>query len=157
MADMTADMVTQTGKTEALETADGRPLKAALAASQARPKRRAFYLVAPLLAFVLLTFVMPIGQMLMRSVTDQRFIEHVDKSDGTVTPTMVNLRGWFDEHPLGTEPDEAAFAALAADLTHLTELRGQGDAGTRINYEVPGSRSLFTKSARRADRLEEVE
>ena len=40
-----------------LTTADGRPLKAALAAAQARARRRAFLLVLPLLAFVLLTFI----------------------------------------------------------------------------------------------------
>lgn len=139
---------------ELLQTADGRPLKAALAASQARAKRRAFYLVAPLLAFVLVTFVMPIGQMLSRSVMDQRFIVHVDKGTGERTPIMVELRGWFKDNPAGTEPGEAAFAALARDLVHLRELRGQGDVGTRINYEVSGSRSLFTKSARRAPKLE---
>ncbi|MEM8555759.1 MAG: ABC transporter permease [Pseudomonadota bacterium] len=153
MADMTADMVSD-DRSSGLQTADGRPLKAALAASQAQAKRRAFYLVAPLLAFVVLTFVFPIGQLLMRSVTDQRFIEHVDKGTGETTPIMVNLRVWFDENPAGTEPDEAAFAALAADLVQLRQLRGQGDVGTRINYEVSGSRSLFTKSARRAERLE---
>ena len=38
-----------------LTTADGRPLKAALADAQARAKRRAFLLVLPLLCFVLLT------------------------------------------------------------------------------------------------------
>ena len=137
-----------------LHTADGTPLKAALAASQARARRRAFLLVAPLLAFVLVTFVVPIGQMLLRSIEDPRFVEHTDKGTGERTPVMVNLRGWFDANPPGTEPDEAAFAALAADLVHLRELRAQGDVGTRINYDAPGSRSLFTSGARRAERLE---
>ncbi|HEX9857324.1 MAG TPA: ABC transporter permease, partial [Paracoccaceae bacterium] len=62
MADLTAagDMK--------LTTADGRPLKSALAAAQGRARRRAFLLVLPLLAFVLMTFILPIGQMLKRSV-----------------------------------------------------------------------------------------
>ncbi|MBE3639093.1 ABC transporter permease [Mangrovicoccus sp. HB182678] len=139
---------------QGLQTADGRPLKAALAESQARAKRRAFYLVAPLLAFILLTFVLPIGQLLSRSVSDPRFIEHVDRSSGEVTPIMTGLRAWFDDNPAGTEPDEAAYAALAADLVLLADLRGQGDVGTRINYEAPGTRSLFTKTARRAEDLQ---
>ena len=138
----------------ALRTADGRPLRTALASSQARAKRRAFLLVLPLLAFVLVTFVAPIGQMLLRSVEDPRFIVHVDKGTGERTPVMTRTRDWFAEHPQGTEPDEAAFAALAADLVDLKELRAQGDVGTRINYDVPGSRSLFTSGARRAERLE---
>jgi putative spermidine/putrescine transport system permease protein len=137
-----------------LRTADGRPLKAALATSQARAKRRAFLLVAPLLAFVLVTFVAPIGQMLMRSVEDPRFIVHEDNATGERTPVMVNLREWFDANPPGTEPEEAGYAALAADLVLLRELRAQGDVGTRINYYVPGSRSLFTSGARRAERME---
>ncbi|WP_407943764.1 ABC transporter permease [Mangrovicoccus algicola] len=152
MADMTA--TPPEAAPQGLQTADGRPLKAALAESQARAKRRAFYLVAPLLAFILLTFVLPIGQLLSRSVSDPRFIEHVDRSSGEVTPIMTGLRAWFDDNPAGTEPDEAAYAALAADLVLLADLRGQGDVGTRINYEAPGTRSLFTKTARRAEDLQ---
>ena len=52
--------------TELLTTNDGRQLKAALATAQARAKRRAFLLVLPLLIFVLLTFLVPIGYMLKR-------------------------------------------------------------------------------------------
>ena len=148
-----ADISSPTGA-ETLKTADGRPLKAALAIAERTARRRAFLLVFPLLLFILVTFILPIGQMLMRSVSDPRFIEHVDLGTGEVTPIMVGLRGWFDENPPGTEPDEAAYAALAADLAHLREIRAQGNVGTRINYIAPGSRSLFTKSARRAARLE---
>ena len=137
-----------------LRTADGRPLRSALGASQARAKRRAFLLVAPLLAFVLVTFVAPIGQMLLRSVEDPRFLVHEDNATGERTPVMVDLRGWFEANPPGAEPDEAAYAALAADLVVLRELRAQGDVGTRVNYDAPGSRSLFTSGARRAERLE---
>ena len=137
-----------------LRTADGRPLRAALATSQARAKRRAFLLVAPLLAFVLVTFVVPIGQMLLRSVEDPRFVTHVDKGTGERTPVMTRTRAWFGDHPPGTAPDEAAFAGLVADLMDLKTLRAQGDVGTRINYDVPGSRSLFTSGTRRAERLE---
>ena len=70
MATITTDMMP---KTEALVTADGRPLKQALAEAQSRARRRAFLLVAPLLAFILLTFVFPIGQMLYRSIYNPAF------------------------------------------------------------------------------------
>ena len=138
----------------ALTTADGKPLKASLAAANAHRRRRAFLLVLPLLLFVLVTFIAPIGQMLLRSVSDPRFIEYEDLGTGEVTPVMVNLREWFAANPQGTEPDEAAYAALAADLVVLGELRAQGNVGTRINYDAPGTRSLFTKSTRRADDVE---
>ncbi len=158
MADMTAGNYTGPAGTEGaagtLTTADGKPLKAALNAAQSKARWRAFFLVAPLLAFVLFTFVAPIGQLLQRSVHNPGFTTHTDISSGTQTPIMVGLREWFDNNPLGTEPDEAAYAALAADLVVLRELKAPGSVGTRINYERSGSRSMFTKAARRAQKLE---
>ena len=129
--------------TSQLTTADGRPLKAALATAQARARRKAFFLVAPLLLFVLITFILPIGQMLTRSLYHDGF--------SAVTP---NLGQWFAANPEGTEPDEAAFAALAADLAKMKADKTAGEAGTRMNYTVPGTRSLFTSTARGADKLQ---
>jgi len=149
-----ANVTTDTTPSALLTTADGKPLKAALAAAQARAKRRAFFLVLPLLAFVLITFVAPIGQMLKRSVHNDGFTLHTDVTTKFETPIMVNLRAWFDENPRGVEPGEDAYAALAADLLVLKEVKAAGQAGTRINYELSGSRSLFTKSARKATKLE---
>lgn len=143
-----------TATTALLTTADGKPLKAALARAQAHAKRRAFFLVLPLLAFILITFVAPIGQMLHKSLYNEGFTVHRDIGSGVRTPIMTNLKDWFDTNPAGTEPDEAAFEALAKDMVVLRELKAPGQAGTRINYELSGSRSLFTKTARKADKLE---
>ena len=126
-----------------LTTADGKPLATALQRAQARARRRALFLVLPLLVFVLVTFVAPIGQMLFRSMHHDGF-----------SANMPNLGAWFDANPRGTPPDEAAFAALAADLNHIRAERKAGDVGTRINYDLSGTRSLFTASARNADELE---
>lgn len=147
-------MSDSTANQELLTTADGRPLKAALGRAQSHAKRRAFLLVLPLLAFILISFVAPIGQMLYKSVYNEGFTTHLDIGSGTRTPIMTNLKAWFDENPNGTEPDEAAYEALVKDLVVLRELKAPGQAGTRINYELSGSRSLFTKSARRAPKLE---
>ena len=147
-------MSDSTANTELLTTADGKPLKAALASAQAHAKRRAFFLVLPLLAFILITFVTPIGQMLHKSIYNEGFTMHEDVTTGVRTPIMTNLKEWFDENPNGTEPDEAAYEALTKDLIVLRELKAPGQAGTRINYELSGSRSLFTKSARKAEKLE---
>ena len=122
-----------------LRTADGQPLAKALARSSRRARRRAFFLVLPLLLFVLLTFVLPIGQMLMRSVKNDGFSAH-----------MPQLSAWFDANPDVTEPDDAAWAALAADLEASAKDRTIGIVGTRINYEIPGTRSLFTSAGRKA-------
>lgn len=126
---------------ELLTTADGRPLKAALAAAQSRAKRRAFLLVLPLLIFVLLTFLVPIGYMLKRSV------EH----DGFATSAPA-LDVWFAENPGfdPSNPPEEAYAALVADLARMQTEKTTGIAGTRINYTVPGTISLFKKGAREA-------
>ena len=132
----TAGGVTSDG---GLRTADGRPLAKALARSSRRARRRAFLLVLPLLLFVMLTFVVPIGQMLQRSV----------KNDG-FSANMPQLSAWFAENPRGTEPDDAAWAALAADLTASADARTVGVVGTRVNYDMPGTRSLFTAAGRKA-------
>ncbi|KGJ05929.1 putative spermidine/putrescine transport system permease protein [Paracoccus halophilus] len=124
-----------------LRTADGQPLARALARSQARARRQAFLLVLPLLLFVLITFVVPIGQMLQRSV----------KNDG-FSANMPQISAWFAENPPGTEPDAAAWQALALDLQAAAEARSIGVVGTRINYDMPGTRSLFTSAGRQVRR-----
>lgn len=141
MADATADPAA--GVSERLTTADGRPLKAALARAQARARRRAFLLVLPLLFFIVVTFIVPIGQMLHRSIYNDGF-----------SANMPALTAWFASTEPGTAPDEAAFAALAADLKAGAEAKTVGIVGTRVNYEMPGSRSLFTATGRKAKSLE---
>jgi putative spermidine/putrescine transport system permease protein len=130
--------------TDLLTTADGRPLKAALAAAQSRAKRRAFLLVLPLLLFVFLTFLVPIGYMLKRSV------EH----DGFAASAPA-LDLWFAENTGfdPANPPEEAYAALVQDLARMQTDRTTGIAGTRINYTVPGTISLFKKGAREAANL----
>jgi putative spermidine/putrescine transport system permease protein len=127
--------------TPLLTTADGRPLKAALAEAQLRAKRRAFFLVTPLLLFVLLTFLVPIAFMLMRSVEHDGF--------AVSAPALV---AWFEENPDfdPANPPEAAYAALVQDLARMQVERSTGIAGTRINYSVPGTISLFKAGARAA-------
>jgi putative spermidine/putrescine transport system permease protein len=123
-----------------LVTADGRPLKAALAEAQSRARNRAFLLVVPLLAFILLTFAVPIVYMMKRS------FEH----DG-FSATAPSLAAWFEANPPGSEITEDAYAALVADLRLMQEQKTTGQAGTRINYTLPGTISLFKGAARKAE------
>ena len=46
------------------------PLKKSLQKAERRNKIRAFLLVFPLLVFIIITFVVPIGDMLLRSYDD---------------------------------------------------------------------------------------
>jgi putative spermidine/putrescine transport system permease protein len=136
MAEATPDLLT---------TADGRPLKAALAAAQSRARRRAFLLVVPLLLFVILTFLIPILYMLMRSVEHDGFSGSAPALDSYFSQTPD-----FDP----ANPPEAAFAALVQDLARMQAEKTTGLAGARINYSVPGSISLFKAGARAAKTLE---
>lgn len=120
-----------------------RALKLALARAKSGARWRAFLLVLPLLAFVFITFVVPIGQMLHRSIHNAAF-----------SANMPQISAWFAENPRGTPPDEFAYSALVADLVGAAEARTIGVAGTRVNYELSGMRSLFTSAGRRVASLE---
>lgn len=121
----------------------GHALKAAVTRAQTGARRRAFLLVLPLLAFIFISFVVPIGQMLHRSVHNPAFAAN-----------MPQITAWFRDNPIGTVPDEAAYATLVADLISAAEARTIGVVGTRVNYELSGTRSLFTSAGRRVARLE---
>lgn len=138
---------------EMLTTVDGKPLKQAMQTAQRRARIKAFLLVFPLLAFVVVTFIFPILQMLHNSMYNPGFVIHRDVQTKVETPIMVNLQAWFKANPAGTEPGEDAYTALVEDLRFLKEMRAAGQVGTRVNYELSGSRSLFTKGARKAPKL----
>lgn len=115
-------------------------LAQAIRRAESRQKRRALLLVAPLLTFVFLTFIVPIGQMLVQSFYNPAF--------ASLAPRTST---WMSEHPVAKVPDENAFSALVEDLREMQKLRLAGQAGTRVNYDYPGARSMFTAAARRAE------
>ena len=128
--------------------ADGTPLKRSLARALRRQKLRALMLIAPLLLFVLLTFILPIVDMLFRSVENQIVSE-------TLPETVVELREW--DANSGELPGEAVFAALAADLKIAVEAKTHTRLGSRLNYELTGFSSLFRKTGRKVKRWDIVE
>ncbi|WP_207485513.1 ABC transporter permease [Arenibaculum pallidiluteum] len=99
---------------------------------------KAFALVLPLLAFLALTFLVPIAGMLWRSVEDGEV--------ATVLPRTVEALAGWDGRDL---PGEPAFAALAADLREAREAGALPAAARRLNYDVNGYRTLLTTTARR--------
>jgi len=120
--------------------ADGTPLKRSLERALRRQKLRALMLIAPLLIFVLITFIMPIGDMLFRSVEN-------DIVTTTLPETVVAIQDW--NYNLGKSPDEAVYAALAADLKIAVANKTHTRVGSRLNYEMPGISSLFRKIGRK--------
>lgn len=121
--------------------ADGTPLKRSLSRALRMQKMRALLLIAPLLLFILLTFILPVADMLYRSV-DNRIVEN------TLPRTVEALKDW--DASLDQLPDEAVFAAMAADLKEAAEAKVHTRVGKRLNYENPGISSVFRKSGRQA-------
>jgi len=112
-------------------------LKRELRLAGARKRAMALLLIAPLAIFVLLIFVVPIGALLTRAVQNPEI--------ATALPnTVAALSGW-DRH---APPPDAAYAALAADMTKLAGSDGMGTLASRLNLEIPGFRSFVAKTAR---------
>jgi putative spermidine/putrescine transport system permease protein len=128
--------MTQTGP---MLAADGTPLKRSLARSLRMQKMRALALVAPLLIFVLITFLVPIFDMLFRSVENQIVRD-------TLPRTTLALQDW--DANSGEAPGEPVYAALYFDLALAVEAKIHTKLGTRLNYEKVGISSLFRKSGR---------
>ncbi len=106
---------------------------------RARQLRHAV-LILPLLLFLGFTFLVPIGTMLWHSVDDPDVARVLPR-------TVAALQGWNGK----ALPGEAAFAALAADLTQATEDQTTPVAAKRLNYDMNGFRSLLMGTARRLE------
>lgn len=128
-----------------MRTADGTPLKVSLARALRRQKLRAFLLIAPLLAFILFSFLFPIGSMLFRSVENNIVGD-------TLPKTVVALRDW--DPATGSLPDEKVFAAFHADMVQAFEDKTHTKVGLRLNYDEPGMSGLFRKTGSKAKRME---
>lgn len=68
-----SDVTAETMNSGPLLAADGTPLKKKLAQTTRRAKIRALMLTAPLVIFLMVGFVIPIGQMLYRSAHNDAF------------------------------------------------------------------------------------
>ena len=139
-------MSDQTHPQTMLTTQDGVPLKVSIAKALRAQKIRAALLVAPLFLFILISFIFPILDMLYRSVEN-------DIVPNTLPRTVIALQAW-DENS-GEIPSEEVFAAFAEDLKIAAAAKTHTRVGSRLNYERPGISSLFRKSGRRVNRLEE--
>ena len=124
-------------------TTDGIPLKVSLQKAEKRNKIRAILLVAPLLVFILVTFLIPIGDMLLRSVDDSYI--------NTVFPkTFKEYKNW-DRQDL---PSEELYKTMFFEVKE-SEGFAIGKASTRMNYAKSGWKSLLKKSKRKFKKIEE--
>ncbi|MCK1540098.1 MULTISPECIES: ABC transporter permease [unclassified Bradyrhizobium] len=121
---------------------DGLPLRIKLQRIERARKLRAFALVLPLLLFILIGFVLPIARMMFNAVHDDGLLVLMPR-------TMAALNGWGGKDL----PDEAVYAALAGDLKQAWAQKTAAAIGKRMNYELPGTLSEVTSSARKASTL----
>ncbi|MEN8190304.1 MAG: ABC transporter permease, partial [Thermodesulfobacteriota bacterium] len=120
-----------------LTTADGVPLKISLQKALMRKKVNALLLVAPLFLFILLTFLLPIFDMLLRSVDN--------KIGEEILPNAIPVLAKWDETS-GELPDEEFFKAFVVDGQKAAEAKTINKLGKRLNYEKAGMSSLFRKT-----------
>ena len=137
---------TATDPVQPITTVDGIPLKRALARALRRDKMKSVLLVTPLFAFILLTFLLPIGDMLWRGVDDPIVSSYLPR-------TTEELKNW--DAVSGELPPESTYAAMVDDIKEGAKAKLITRVGKRLNYELPGMSSLFRKSQRRAPRIEE--
>lgn len=123
-------------------SSDGVSLRTKLRHAERRRKLRAFTLVLPLLLFILIGFVVPIGRMMFSAIHDDTLL--------TLMPrTTAALSAWDGKNL----PDESAYAALARDLKQAWAQKTAGLISKRINYELPGAGSQVTSSALQSSAL----
>ena len=100
-------------------------------------KLKAASLAIPLTAFVVVTFLLPIGGVITQSVYDDTV--------ASVLPRTASALADWDGKIL---PDEQTFVALGEEIQRAREDRTLGRVASRINRIQTGTRSLLTKTAR---------
>ncbi|WP_081157710.1 ABC transporter permease [Ensifer aridi] len=95
-------------------------------------------LVAPLFFYITLIFALPIVLMLIRSIEDPEV--------SNVLPNTASLIQHWDGNGL---PRDEVFAALASDVKEAAGNRTLGQAGSRLNYAIPGFQSLLMKTGQK--------
>ena len=131
-------------KTQEILTTDGIPLSISLKKAERKNKIKAFLLVAPLLFFLIITYVFPIGDMLFRSVDDKMVTQMLPK-------TFKAMENW-DGQEL---PEEEVFAAFHEDFIKLVEDKREGKLSTQLNYTKNGFKSIIKKLRRASKKFEE--
>ena len=124
-------------------TTDGIPLKISLKKTERKNKIKAFLLVFPLLLFIIVTFVVPIVDMLTRSIDDSLINEVYGK-------TFEEYKKWDKEKD--KLPPEAVYKALFNDIAYGDKIK-IGRSITRMNYSKSGWKSLIKKTRREIKKI----
>ena len=125
-------------------TTDGVSLEESLKKAEKKNKVKAFLLVAPLLLFLLITYIFPIGEMFTRSIDDKMITNMLPK-------TFKSMEKW-DGKEL---PPEEVYASFLSDYKVLVKNKTQGKLGQRLNKEKNGFNSILKKLKRKMKKFEE--
>ena len=112
-------------------------LKQRLARAERVNRWKAQALIAPLVLFLLLVFLVPIVALLYKSVGNPEVVNALPR-------TVTAIAGW-DGKGL---PGEPVYQAISEDLSEARKNAVLGDLSKRLNMELAGYRSLLTKTAR---------
>ena len=113
-------------------------LRARLRRSERLRRLEAALLIAPLLLFLLVFFLLPIAGMLLRSVDNPELRE--------VMPRTAEAIGAWDGESV---PDEPVFGTFADELRATYEAKTLALAAKRLAYDETGFRSLMFSTARK--------
>ena len=118
----------------------GLPLQAAVRRSERRRRLVALLLMAPSVLFAVAVFALPIGLFLLRAIENDAIPERLPR-------TLEAVSLWSGEGL----PPAPAFTAISGEILALKGEPELARLGRRLNYAVPGYRSLLMGTARRLD------
>jgi putative spermidine/putrescine transport system permease protein len=119
------------------EALSGGNLAAQLRRAERRRKLRALTLTLPLLAFLVVFFLVPLASLLIRAVENPEVADALPR-------TGQALAQWDRK----SAPPAAAYSALLDDFTAFEETAEAGALARRLNSEVAGARSLVMRTYR---------
>ena len=128
-------------ETQQILTTDGMPLSVSLKKAERKNKIKAFLLVVPLLLFLIITYILPIGDMFMRSIDDKMVTNMLPK-------TFTAMEKWDGKEM----PPEEVFAGFYSDFKILVQNKEHGKLAQRLNKEKNGFNSIIKKLFRQVQR-----
>lgn len=129
--------------TDVLVTQDGKPLHQSVQRALFHSKMRALLLIAPLLVFFIIGYIMPIFSVLYKSVDNDVVFEIIPE-------TASMLQEW--EPSAGETPPEAIYASFAREMLTAANQREHGRLGVHFNKDISGLSSKFRRLGRQIKR-----
>ena len=128
-------------ETNKILTTDGIPLEESLRKAERKNKIKAFLLVCPLLLFLIITYVFPIGEMFTRSIDDKMITNMLPN-------TFKSMENWDGQKM----PEENVFENFYIDFKKLVEKKEHGKLAQRLNKEKNGFNTILKKLFRQIQR-----